>query len=77
MGGREIEIRQLGNAVIDPVKLRELAVHCADRVGAQHPTGYDDTDPVLAGRLIAQDSAVRADVLELLDAIGYRKEPRT
>ena len=75
MGGRDLELRNLGNAVIDQVKLRALAVHCADRVGVQHPTEFDDTDPKLAGRLIAHDPAARKDVLELLDAIGYtRKE---
>lgn len=75
MGGRDLETRQLGDVTVDRVKLRALAVHCADRIGAEHPTEFDDTDPELAGRLIAHDSAARADVLELLDAIGYtRKE---
>ena len=74
MGGRDLELRNLGNVTVDAVKLRALAVHCADRVAAEHPTEFDDTDPKFAGRLIAQDPAVRADVLELLDAIGYRKE---
>jgi hypothetical protein len=75
MGGRDLDTKQLGNAVIDQVKLRALAVHCADRIGAEHPTEFDETDPVLAGRLVAHDPAARKDVLELLDAIGYtRKE---
>ena len=75
MGGRDLELRNLGAVTVDQVKLRALAVHCADRIGAEHPTEFDDTDPKLAGRLIAKDPAVRADVLELLDAIGYtRKE---
>ena len=75
MGGRDLDVKNFGAVTVDHVKLRALAVHCADRVGAEHPTEFDDTDPELAGRLIAQDPAVRADVLELLDAIGYtRKE---
>lgn len=74
MGGRDLDTKQLGNAVIDPDRHRKLAVHCADRVGAQHPTEYDDTDPVLAGRLIARNPQARDELLLLLDAIGYRKE---
>jgi len=77
MGGRDLELRNLGAVTVDRVKLRALAVHCADRIGAEHPTEFDDTDPELAGRLIAHDPAARNDVLELLDAIGYtRKEPK-
>ena len=75
MGGRDLELRNLGAVSVDPIKLRALAVHCADRIGAEHPTEFDDTDPELAGRLIAHDPAARDQVLELLDAIGYtRKE---
>jgi hypothetical protein len=74
MGGRDLDTRQLGNAVIDPIKLRELAVHCADRVGAKHPTEHDDTDPKRAGRLTARNPQARDELLLLLDAIGYRKE---
>lgn len=33
--------------------------------------------PKLAGRLIAKDPTVRADVLELLEAIGYISKERT
>ena len=75
MGGRDLELRNLGAVTVDPVKLRALAVHCADRVGAQHPTEHDDTDPKLAGRLMAHDPQARDEPLLLLDAIGYtRKE---
>lgn len=74
MGG-EVDTNGLGNAVIDSGLHRKLAVHCADRIAAQHPHPLDELMPKLAGRLIAQDPAVRADVLELLEAIGYtRKE---
>lgn len=75
MSGRELGAHHFGSAFIDPDRFRRMALHCADRVAAEHPTEYDDIDPVLAGRLIAQDPAVRDQVLELLDAIGYtRKE---
>lgn len=58
-------------------QLRAAAVHCADRVAAEHPHPLDDYMPKLAGRLIAQDPTVRGDLLELLDAIGLtRKEPK-
>ena len=77
MGGRDLELRNLGAVTVDRVKLRALAVHCADRIGAEHPTEFDDTDPKLAGRLIAKDPAVRADVLELLDAIGYTRKEKS
>lgn len=77
MGGRDLELRNLGNVTVDRVKLRALAVPCADRVGAEHPTEFDDTDPELAGRLIAHDPAARKDVLELLDAIGYTRKEKS
>lgn len=74
MSGRELDTKSLGNTSVDPEALRRLAVHCADRVAAEHPHPLDELMPRLAGRLIAHDPTVRADVLELLDAIGYRKE---
>lgn len=75
MSGRDLETRQLGPVRVTAAQQHAAALHIADRAAAEHPTDYDDIDPVLAGRLIAQDPAVRADVLELLDAIGYtRKE---
>ncbi|MGW7726291.1 hypothetical protein ACWGJ6_23515 [Streptomyces canus] len=74
MGGRDLELRNLGNVTVDRIKLRALAVHCADRIGAEHPTEFDDTDPELAGRLVAHDPQARDELLLLLDAIGYRKE---
>ena len=77
MGGRDIETRNLGPVRVTAAQQRRAAIHLADHVASQHPTEHDDTDPELAGRLIAKDPSVRADVLELLDAIGYRKEPRT
>lgn len=74
MGG-EVDTNGLGNTVIDGALHHKLAVHCADRIAAQHPHPLDDVMPRLAGRLIAQDPTVRADVLEVLEATGYtRKE---
>ncbi|WP_406170166.1 hypothetical protein OIE52_38880 [Streptomyces canus] len=77
MGGRDLELRNLGAVTVDHVKLRSLAVHCADRIGAEHPTEFDDTDPKLAGRLVAHDPAARKDVLELLDVIGYTRKEKS
>lgn len=70
MGG-DVDTNGLGNTVIDPILHRQLAVLCADQIAAQHPHELDGIMPRLAGRLIAQDPAARADLLELLDAIGY------
>jgi hypothetical protein len=46
------------------------AVHVADHVARQHPHPLDDTMPKLAGRLTARNPAARAQLLELLDALG-------
>lgn len=67
MSGRDLGMPGLGNVVIDPVKHRQLAVHCADRTAARLPA--------LPGRRIAHDPTARADVLELLDAIGFLPDP--
>lgn len=72
MAGREVEQYGLGNTSIDPDAHRRLAVHCADRVGAQYPHEHDADDPRLAGRQLAHNPEVRAELLQLLDAIGYR-----
>lgn len=78
MGGRELDQHILVVDKSDPEEqeriIRRAAVHAADRVAAAHPHELDALMPRLAGRLTAQDPAVRAEVLELLDAIGYRKE---
>lgn len=75
MSGRELDNKSLGDTRIDGDLHRWAAKHCADRIAAEHPHPLDELMPKLAGRLIAQDPTVRADVLELLDAIGYtRKE---
>jgi hypothetical protein len=49
---------------------RRTAVHAADRIGAEHPTQYDDDDPRRAGRTVAHDPEARAGLLLLLDALG-------
>lgn len=56
--------------------LRRAAVHVADQVAAEHPHPDDDRNPRRAGQAIAYDPAVREDLLELLDAIGYPKTHR-
>lgn len=72
---REVESGGFGNTGIDSDAHRALAVHCADRVAAEHPHELDGIMPRLAGRQLAQDPAVRDELLQLLDAIGYtRKE---
>ena len=76
MGG-EVNTSQLGNAVIDAEKHRKLAVLCAGRIAAEHPHPLDELMPKLAGRTLAKDPTVRADLLELLDAIGYISKERT
>jgi len=49
---------------------RDAAVHVADRVAAEHPHPLDELMPKLAGRQLASDPVVAADVLELLAALG-------
>lgn len=78
MSGREIESRGLALPRIQPDVKRRMdratAVHVADQVAAEHPHPLDDRMPRLAGRLIAEDPAVRAQVLELLDALGLNSK---
>jgi hypothetical protein len=63
MGGRDVDTKTFGSVVVDAVKLRALAVNCADRVANRLPD--------LPGRRIAHDPTARADVLELLHIIGF------
>lgn len=76
MSGRELETNGLTPLNGGPEALRKLAVHCADRIAAEHPHELDQLMPKLAGRLIAQDPTARADLLELLDAIGYTSKEK-
>lgn len=56
---------------------RAAAVHLADRVAAEHPHPLDNQMPNLAGRTIAKDPAVRAQLLDLLDQLGLTNQTRT
>lgn len=49
---------------------RAAAVHLADRVAAESPGPLDDLMPRHAGRLLAAEPDVRAQLLELLDQLG-------
>lgn len=74
------ELGQSVGAVGAPTtrQARAAAVHVADRIAAEHPHPLDDVMPKLAGRTLAQDPAVAAGVLELLDVLGLirpRRQP--
>ncbi|WP_217235407.1 hypothetical protein [Streptomyces sp. AC555_RSS877] len=66
MGGRELESRILAVGPVDKQELRKAAIHIADRVAGHYPE-------LTAGEL-AKDPGITVGLLELLDAIGYRKE---
>lgn len=70
MGAELQPTELLGSVVIPDTWERKAAIHVADRVAANYPHQLDDTDPVSAGRSIAYDRRVRADLLELLQALG-------
>lgn len=76
MSGRELDQHTLAVALADARILRRAAVRIADGVAAEHPHPLDDVMPKLAGRQLAQDPAVSAGLLELLDAIGYTRKER-
>lgn len=71
MAGRELDQYTLACNPTDEQVLRRAAVHIADQVAAQNPHELDGLMPKLAGRQLANDPAVRAELLQLLDAIGY------
>ncbi len=70
----DVESMGFGPVLTSRQQLRAAAVHVADRVAAEHPHPLDDLMPRLSGRLIADDPAVTAGVLDLLAAIGIRPE---
>jgi hypothetical protein len=72
MGGRDLDQRGLTVTPLTRQQLRAAAVHVADRVAAEHPHPDDDTNPRNAGRELAHNPTVRAEVLDLLAAIGMR-----
>lgn len=49
---------------------RAAAVHVADRIAAQHPHELDELMPRLAGRQLAKDPAIAAEIREHLDVLG-------
>lgn len=55
---------------------RRAAVRIADQIAAEHPDPRDDLMPKLVGRELAKDPEIAAGVLELLDQLGLRKQPR-
>lgn len=75
--GAELKHEALIVGDVTASQLRAAAVHCADRIGTEHPDPRDDLMPRLVGRQLAQDPAVRGDLLELLDAIGLTRKERT
>jgi len=74
MGRREMETTGFGPVWVTAEQKRRAVLHIADHIGAEHPTAHDDTEPHLAGRLVAHDPQAREELLLLLDAIGFRKE---
>ena len=65
---REVETGGFGPVTVTAAEWRAAAVHAADRIAARHPH--------LPGRRIAHDPTSRADVRELLHAIGFLPEPQ-
>lgn len=70
MGGRELEIKQLGNVDIGAEQALSAVRHIACRVAGENPHPLDDDMPRLTGRLIGRDPLVAAELLELLDVLG-------
>ncbi|MFE4867643.1 hypothetical protein [Streptomyces sp. NPDC056682] len=68
--------RDVRLAQFTPAEVRKAAVHVADRVAARHPHDLDAVMPRLAGRQVAHDPAVAAELLELLDVLGLTPERR-
>ena len=78
MSGRELDQYVLAVGAPTARQTRAAAVHVADRIAAEHPHPLDDVMPKLAGKQIAQDAAITAGVLELLDVLGLirpRRQP--
>jgi hypothetical protein len=66
MSGREIESQGLAVGPVDKQALRKAAVTLAGQVA--------DLYPELTACELAKDPGITVGLLELLDAIGYRKE---
>lgn len=68
--GADLEQTVLAVVALTRRQRRAAAVYCADRIAAEHPSPLDELMPKLAGRQLAQDPAIAAGVLELLDVLG-------
>lgn len=66
MSGREIESQGLAVGPVDKQALRKAAVTLAGQIA--------DLYPELTAYELAKDPGITVGLLELLDAIGYRKE---
>lgn len=77
MSGRELDTNALMPLGGGAEAHRGAAVRCADWIAARYPHELDQLMPKLAGRTLAKEPDVRADLLELLDAIGYTSKERT
>lgn len=73
MSGSDINQHVLAGVNVTSEQTRAAAVHVADRVAAEYPHPLDDVMPHLAGRLTADNPAARADLRELLDALGLNR----
>lgn len=72
MSGREIESQTLlPNATVADETLRQAAVNVAGGLAHHHPHELDDLDPKAAGRELAKDPEISADLRELLGYLGY------
>jgi hypothetical protein len=60
--------------LVDEAEHRRAAVRVADQLGREHPHELDDLMPKLAGRELAQEPAIAAGVLELLDQLGLKPQ---
>lgn len=60
--------------LVDEAERRRAAVRVADQLGREHPHELDDLMPELVGRELAQDPAIAAGVLELLDQLGLKPQ---
>ncbi|MGW1949939.1 hypothetical protein ACWCRC_37240 [Streptomyces sp. NPDC001940] len=55
---------------------RTAAISIADRIAARNPHPLDDVMPRIAGAVIARDPQVRAELVEILDAVFGDNPPR-
>lgn len=74
--GADLEQTVLTVVALTRRQQRAAAVHVADRIAAEHPHPLDELMPKLAGKQLAQDPAVTAGVLELLDVLGLIRPRR-